>query len=417
MRWLGAGLSGFAIGMLALMLGASVSEALENGQFGWRAEPVAGSRPLLVIWLREAGEVPENELSQYRRYFEETFFDKAARGFAGNHLSVIAYFQEVSAGKFTFERAGLVGPLTRTLTDKKPREVARLAIEAAAGEKFDFKALDRDGDGRIGTNELTILVISNAPSLRGFADFTAAGEEIAIPGQNVSYAGRSAIINENDDFATTNRALFHILAPHAIDLDGMPRRCFAINGSLTLMAAGNTANSGHTLHLDPWHKMLAGWVEPRLFTVNRAGSAELAAQHVLGNMDAKRPVLIYDGARGPSEFFLLEYRTRSRLGFDQDIGTSGLVIWQVALDSSHRPAMALADRKNCRGETLQVPTLFVRGAPDWQFGGGKAYSAGDGPITLKWRDGTSTGVYVTVDHHSPVDWKLRIWWPAGSPAR
>jgi hypothetical protein len=162
--------------------------------------------------------------------------------------------------------------------------------------------------------------------------------------------------------------------------------------------------------------MLTGWAEPRVYTLSKAGSAELAAQHLLGNIDAKRPVLLYDEARGPSEFFLLEYRTRSRLGFDQDIGTSGLVIWQVVLDSSGRPAMALADRKNCRAETLQVPTLFVRGAPDWQLGGGKAYSAGDGPATLKWRDGSSSGVYVTIDHHSPVDWKLRIWWSAGSSA-
>jgi hypothetical protein len=223
MRWLGAGLSGFAIGTLALVLGTSVSQALENGQFGWRAEPVAGSRPLLVIWLRETDEMPTGELAMYRRYYEETFFDKAARGFAGNHLSVIAYFKEVSAGKFTFSRAGFVGPLTRTLTDKRPREVARLAIEAAAGEKFDFKALDGDGDGRIAADELTVLVISNTAGARGFADFSAMGEEIAIPGQNVHYASRAAIINENDDFATTNRALFHILASRAIDLDGMPR--------------------------------------------------------------------------------------------------------------------------------------------------------------------------------------------------
>jgi hypothetical protein len=406
----------FAVAALALVMGTSVAEALENGKFGWQAESVAESQPLLVIWLREADEIPAGELGKYRRYYEETIFGKAAPGFTGNRLSVIAYYQEVSAGKFTFDRAGLVGPLTRALAEKKPRDVARLAIEAAANEKFDFKAFDRDGDGRISANEMTVLVIANASGARGFADFIAAGEEIAIPGQKVSYAGRAAIINENDDFATTNRVLFHTIAPHAIDLDGLPRRCFAINSNLSLMATGNTVNSGHTLHLDPWHKMLVGWVEPRVYTVNKAGSVDLVAQHVLGKIDAKRPVLIYDQARGPSEFFLLEYRTRSRLGFDQDVGTSGLVIWQIALDSSGRPAMALADRKNCRGETLQVATLFVRGAPDWQLGGGKAYSAGDGPIALKWRDSADTGVYVTVEHHSPVDWKLRISWSASSLA-
>jgi hypothetical protein len=387
---------------------------LENGKFGWRIAPMAERLPLLVIWLRETNDLPASELQKYRRYYEDTFFGQAVPGFIGNRLNLIAYYHEVSTEKFTFDRGGLVGPLTRAFAERKPRDVARLAIEAAANENFGFKALDRDGDGRISASELTVLVIANASGVRGLADFGAAGEEIAIPGQNVRYAGRAAIINENDDFATTNRALFHAIAPQAIDLDGVPSRCFTINANLSLMAAGNTANSGHTLHLDPWHKMLVGWVEPRIYTVAKAGSVELVAQHVPGKIDAKRPVLIYDQGRGPSEFFLLEYRTRSRVGFDQDVGTSGLVIWQIVLDPSGRPATALADRKNCRGDTLRVPTLFVRGAPNWELGGGKAYSAGDGPIPLKWRDGADTGVRVTVEHHSPVDWKIRVSWSAGS---
>jgi hypothetical protein len=414
MRWFPAALKSFAFGVLALCIGTSVSEALENGKFGWRVAAMAERLPLLVIWLRETNDLPASELQKYRRYYEDTFFGQAVPGFIGNRLSVIAYYHEVSSGKFTFDRAGLVGPLTRAFKEKKPRDVARLAIEAAANENFGFKALDRDGDGRISASELTVLVISSASGVGGLADFAAAGEEIVIPGQNVRYAGRAAIINENDDFATTNRALFRAIAPQAIDLDGVPSRCFTINANLSLMAAGNTVNSGHTLHLDPWHKMLVGWVEPRIYTAAKAGSVELVAQHVLGKIDAKRPVLIYDQKRGPSEFFLLEYRTRSRLGFDQDVGTSGLVIWQIVLDPSGRPATALADRKNCRGDTLRVPTLFVRGAPNWQLGGGKAYSAGDAAIPLKWQDGADTGVRVTVEHHSPVDWKIRVSWSASS---
>jgi hypothetical protein len=225
-----------------------------------------------------------------------------------------------------------------------------------------------------------------------------------------TFAGRAAVIEENDDFATTNRALLHAIAPQAIDIDGAPNRCFAINGNLSVMAATNTRNSGHTIHPDPWHKMLLGWVEPRIVTVGKAGHADLVAQYVPGNIDARRPILIYDETRGASEFFLIEYRTRSRLGFDQDVGTSGLVVWQVALDASGRPAMAPADRTNCRGETVQVPTLFARGAPGWQLGGNKAYWVEDGPVALKWRDGSDAGLRLTVERHSSVDWKLKVSW-------
>jgi hypothetical protein len=112
MRWLAAALASLAAVLLALVMCTAVAEALENGKFGWSAEPAAGRQPLLVIWLREADEIPAPELAKYRSYYEETVFGKAAPGFTGNRLSVIAYFQEVSAGKFTFERAGLVGPLT-----------------------------------------------------------------------------------------------------------------------------------------------------------------------------------------------------------------------------------------------------------------------------------------------------------------
>jgi hypothetical protein len=68
-------------------------------------------------------------------------------------------------------------------------------------------------------------------------------------------------------------------------------------------------------------------LEPRVFTTDAPGAAKLIAQHVTDEIDPKRragaddwarPVLIYDRTRGPSEVFLLEIRTRSRLGFDQD---------------------------------------------------------------------------------------------------
>jgi hypothetical protein len=264
-----------------------------------------------------------------------------------------------------------------------------------------------------------VLVIANTqPNGRHWDDLSGVDHNVAIPGQSVAFAGRLAVVGENDGFATINRELFHLLAPEAVNLDGWPQKCFALNGGRSLMAAINTANPGLTMHLDPWHKMLVGWIEPRVFVIGKPETKKLAAQHVspLSDSESKRPILLFDALKGPSEFFLIEYRTPSALGFDQAQVNSGLVVWQVELNGSNRPINVPADRKNCKGETLSVPSLFVRSAPNWQLGGNVAYWAGDGPFSLRWMDGKDTGVRVTVERHDAVDWRIAVTWTSVSAA-
>jgi hypothetical protein len=71
-----------------------------------------------------------------------------------------------------------------------------------------------------------------------------------------------------------------------------------------------------------------------------------------------------------------------------------------------------ADRKNCKSEALPVQSLFVRGAPDWQLGVSRAYVAANGPIALKWMDGTDTGVRVSVGEHLSINWSIEVSWTA-----
>jgi M6 family metalloprotease-like protein len=412
-----------ASAILAVIAALTVTRAhaLEPGAFGWRAAELAGSRPLLAIWVREPDDTPPAELAKYARYFQDTLFGRTAPAPGPDRdrfePSVAGYYAEVSAGKFTFTRAGLIGPLVASVKGKPPLEVARLALAAAAHQGFDFTAFDSDRDHRVAANELAVLVIVSGPG-RGWQNLAPADREFAIPSQDVAFTGRLAIVGENDGLATVNRELFHVIQPEAIDLDGSPQKCFSLNRGLSLMAAVNSSNPRQTMHLDPWHKMQAGWIEPRVVVMGSAGKAKLAAQHLSlpGNGDLKRPLLFYDGTRGTSEFFLMEYRTRSALGFDQDVGTSGLVIWHVALDRENRPLKAPADRTNCKGENLPIRTLFVRGAPDWQLGVSRAYTSGNGPISLKWLDGTDSGVRVSVGEHLSINWAIEISWTAGAPA-
>jgi hypothetical protein len=406
-----------AIAFLAAASAAQTAHALERGEFGWRNEEVLGRRPLLLIWIHEPDDTTPGELAKYQHYFADTVFGRNVPAAEGMRYepTVVGYYREVSSGRFTLSRAGMVGPLTAAIKGKDAGEVARIALDAAATTGgFNFKALDRNKDGRIAPEELAVLLIVNSAASRRRQDFSGSGRAFNIPSQDVSFAGRIAMVGEHDGLATLNRELFRILAPAAVDLDGWPQKCFALNRGLSLMSAGNTPNPQQTLHLDPWHKMMAGWTEPRVFPVGEAGKARLAAQHVALPADAetKRPVLIYDPAKGWSEFLLLEYRTRSLLGFDQDLAGYGLVIWHVMLDSSNKPFKTPADRPNCKDERLPVWTVFARGAPDWQLGGTTVYRNGNGPVAVKWMDGTDSGVRVSVAETLTIAWAIDISWTA-----
>lgn len=195
-----------------------------------------------------------------------------------------------------------------------------------------------------------------------------------------------------------------------------------MNRGLTLMAGtgGHDAVDDETVvNLDPWHKMLVGWIEPRVVAIGKPGTAQLAAQHVPLNVEPerKRPLLIYDAKKGTSEFFLLEYRTLYRLGYDRNVATSGLVIWHVALGPNGWPKKIPSERKGCHGQTVDVVSLFVRGAPAWRQGFSKAYTSANGEIPLRWMDGTDTGVRITVAPHVPTDALITVRWsaPADTP--
>jgi hypothetical protein len=111
-----------------------------------------------------------------------------------------------------------------------------------------------------------------------------------------------------------NHQLFRLLAPEAVDIGGWPQKCFVLNGGRSLLAETNPVNP-MIMHLDPWHKMLVGWIEPRVYDIATPGFATLAAQHLSSSEPAlTRPILLFDPHKGSREFFLLEYRAQSPVG-------------------------------------------------------------------------------------------------------
>jgi M6 family metalloprotease-like protein len=401
--------------------------ALDAARFGWRTRMAQGTRPLLVIWVRQGDDTPASELAQRKQYYEELLFGRKAHGTYPDALrrlepTLVGFYREMSGGLFAFRRAGFVGPLAAPVKGKSAADIGKLAIATAARDgHVDFRKFDVNHDGRITPNELAVLVISNVPN--GQAHRYSSGLRIA--GQHVTYASTDGVVGEGAGLATMSHELFHGLG--GIDLYGPWGRCYDLNRRLTLMAStgdGGVADSERSVHLDPWHKMIVGWIEPRLIEVGRPGRAELVAQHVplSAEPERKRPLLLYDPKRGRGEFFLLEYRTPYRLGYDQVVPTSGLVIWHVAYAPDGQPARHPSERKNCKGQTVQVVSVFVRGAPDWQQGVGRAWTSANGDIAAKWMDQKDSGVRITVAPHKPSDPVIDVSWTtaaaqAAPPAR
>lgn len=387
----------------------------------------AGSRPLLVIWIRHADNTPATELDRRKQYYEDLIFGRPdpSRGYPERlrqlEPSVNGYYQEVSNGKFGWRRAGFIGPITAAVSKKSATDIAQMALRAAATEgHFNFAAFDTNHDGKITDKELAVLVIVNEP--QGQANHFD-GDGLAIPGQHVTFAGKDAVTQEGGNFVGFNHELMHGLG--AIDLygpwnqflDEVNGGCYYWNNDNTLMGGGGGGTDDLRIYnLDPWHKILFGWLEPRLVSVGHSGTTQLAAQHVAlsAELERKRPLLVYDPAKGASEFFILEYRTPEKLHYDRNVASSGLVIWHIAYDRSGNPAQD-GVRKNCVGKPDTFTVVYSRGAPDWKAGGNKAYTSADGVIQFKWRNGKDVGLNMIVAAHKPSDATLEVsWFPPGA---
>ena len=228
----------------------------------------AGSRPLLVIWIRHADNTPATELDRRKQYYEDLIFGRPdpSRGYPERlrqlEPSVNGYYQEVSNGKFGWRRAGFIGPITAAVSKKSATDIAQMALRAAATEgHFNFAAFDTNHDGKITDKELAVLVIVNEP--QGQANHFD-GDGLAIPGQHVTFAGKDAVTQEGGNFVGFNHELMHGLG--AIDLygpwnqflDEVNGGCYYWNNDNTLMGGGGGGTDDLRIYnLDPWHKIFS----------------------------------------------------------------------------------------------------------------------------------------------------------------
>ena len=333
---------------------AATAEDFGYGNLTVNGAAVTGRIPLLLAFfeLSTDGGPRQSLISNATGLFDTLFFNIFIVP------SVNGYFLENSYGEFSWERAGLIGPavfddLETSILDAHRSEddgdgVIRKGLDCGAGiahaleriaakTGYNFAQWDANADGTIQQNELSIVLIGNNGE-RSAANrpIGAAGAGLAIPGQNVTLRGKVASVDHRASFMSVSHELSHSLG--TVDLYADNCR----SSGLTLMSCTifATDDDRRTYHLDPWHKMRLGWLRPRIFSLSSSGIATVAASQI---NSPNTPVILYDPAKGTSEYFMVEFRNNQIAGADHDIhigdpsqptpitgATHGMAIWHVA---------------------------------------------------------------------------------------
>ena len=337
----------------------------------------SGHRPLLVIVADFAG---DPVLAHDRNYYDQLTFDLFSS------LSVNGYFLENSLGRFYWSRAGqgTIGPVPFTAQERDEIRlddaagISRVITKAATWSGFSFDPFDANSDGMITDDELAILIFSNDIDSPGASRSIDPSGCLRPPGSAVNVCCVVAIAfhetttpqgGSTQYFEDVLHELSHSLG--AVDLYYGPDAGACLSNGLTAMSCSRNV----PLHLDPWHKMQLGWVEPRIRSL-RAGGVETLPIPQLGQPDA--PVILYDPQFGTSDFFMIEYRSKSvpsYAGYDTGVASEGLAIWYIKQDQNHDPVEFPND----------IPKVVIhRGAPGLDRAGSVLWKSGETTPHLNW---------------------------------
>jgi M6 family metalloprotease-like protein len=365
--------------------------------FGYENRKVTGQRPLLFLWARDSKK-PKSK-HEFAYYEQLIFGSKDPKA-----LSVNGYLAEVSHGKFAFRPAGKLGPYEYGKFDGVDyQKIVSDAIRHARDKgKFNFAAYDRNKDGVVTTDELALLLIYNRWNLDGWTRWsfrnTFDNPKLIVD------LHRAVGIGEEVGFATLNHETMHSLGTEVEMYEqGFHQNLTVMGGTLY-----NNPDDRQTYHPDGWLKMQFGWVQPRVLAMQVPGREVLLAQQLRPGKAGQGSVILYDPLRGPKEFFLLEYRSGKAAGgsYDANVSSTGVAIWHVLHGDNKWVTRVKAERN----PKATVPSVFNRGAPDWRQGGNQLYNHTHGAITLKWMDGSDSGIRLRIDPPNPTGTQVTIRW-------
>jgi M6 family metalloprotease-like protein len=385
----------------------AVSHA-QLADMGHRAIATDGNRPLLTIMAQFSDE--RFDAGHDAPFYADLLFSGGA--------DLADYFKDNSNGAFTFTAAGILGPYTQpndpsTPLDEStysnrgasPRGACRRhrddgsvdrayatrchVLMQAAQAGFPFASFDRDHDACLENDELTVMIVFAEPS-RDDGGAPTGGQTspmgpFVLPGApSVALCADVANVGEAVPASTAAHELTHTLgAEHSY---GSSCR----NYRFTVMSCPlGGEDDRRTVHLDPFVKMKLGWLRPTPVTTTTAACVKLRAVDLPSLAGTSRAYVIHDPARGPYEYFLLEYRREAGLP------DAGLAIWSVRINPTTKKLLEIPSYDGDGKDS----TLFLippAGTPGEPVGTNGLWSQANGTATLRWLSDGRTATRVSV---------------------
>jgi len=301
---------------------------------------------------------------------------------------VVKYFQEVSEGRFKLNNIPIVGPIKidRSCADfPKPLATTfrNFVIQKANENGLNVKKFDTSPrDGIVTPQELGVTIISNCPAGKFGAAAIARDADVNL--NSVRYRGGVASGGANTNLLTMTHELVHFFGD-GFDLypdeNNVNRRCNC--SGATLMEATITPSFNQPLiHLDPFHRLIFGWLKPRAFDLSKFPPSKVSIGLTRGGRpikNTKAPFILFNSKKGYKEYFIVEYRSKTS-EYDKGVVDDGVAIWHVNGSSARK--FKDEDVKLIRNQT----TGF--------------WNNNNGAIKLKWANGQYLPVSISVDPSS-----------------
>lgn len=272
----------------------------------------------------------------------------------------------------------------------------------------NYKNFDLDNDGNLSVDECGFLLVRGQTRTDGFYRGTSGSDvpktDLVVDSVTIKVICElyAAPPHGNDDLATAIEELAHLVVllgdqyPDGNYLkDNDPGR----SGQLSI------PDSGLPVHIDPYHKLKYGWLNPQL--VDHSGTYTISEAGLTGDA-----LIIYSPYFGTDEFFILENRWRgsSYDRFRNNNWNEGLALWHCIQDPTlkdyGRQAMRLrrADpRLDSNGNVQDNMALFDGSDPS------RSYDLHDDsfPQNLRFRDGMPSRIRIR--KISPAGPKMTVY--------
>ena len=308
------------ISALALITTVASAECpgLRAEQFGYNSRPLTGVRPLLIVMVDFTDAAPNPARN-------EAYVRRTVLGPSGSANDM---FHTASDGRFYFGNAGIVNIAWTGAPGDLPADYdAQVSALTAAAMRADrrpgrrtMESFDRNGDRVIDNNELVVLRITNSPLYRNGGQTR---RHTANIGGGYSFNGETSNVDEEMDINGIAHELLHSLGND----DHIYGPGAALNYRASFWAASFDADEGvGPIGLDPYERMRAGWLSPRLVAMSSSSSATLRRY---GDSANEHTILFYDDTRCASEFFLAEFRNPARTQIDSGMFGAGVLVWYV----------------------------------------------------------------------------------------